>query len=601
MIQRSRGEKIFNVVNLCLLGFLGFVTLYPFLYTVSISLSTQAEASREGLHVIPGNPDDLLRAVKEGFRGQWAPKAGPFTADEIEDPARLALDLAVARDEVSRYLRTRFEPATLALLEAQRVAYEQLRAAEPDRSIAPPPAPPALTEALVAELDEALHDEQLFVPPGASPFAAADLREPAAVARKLQAAPDEVSQFIRGKLPPAMRQRLDAWRSPDPLDQDLTEALADALEAAARDEAFYTPQRFARYRLPDAIQEDMARGFAGRARISLQRRMIQSVYTNDIHKADEMRFAGSRLYAEAAALAEKGVIGDDLIRLNRVLLQSAYPGGIRADLGVRGNLREFTAGLSLSSYTMVFQNPAILIGYANTLFRTIVGTLLTLVFTCIAAYPLSRRDMPHRGVISFLILFTMIFSGGLVPSFLLIKGIGLYNSRWVYVIPGLLSAFNIIIVKNFFQSIPDSLYEAATIDGASEWRTLFQIFIPLSKPVLATVGLWTAVAHWNMWFDAMIFIDDASKQVMQTYLQRIVIENNTDLIEKGLVNPDVLAFTSETIKAATTIVTILPILIVYPFVQRYFVKGILIGAVTGYASSRRLVYSEGVTTRSACE
>ncbi len=245
----------------------------------------------------------------------------------------------------------------------------------------------------------------------------------------------------------------------------------------------------------------------------------------------------------------------------------------------REGLHLFPREVTWTSYEMVFENPNIWVGYANTVFRTILGTVMTLLFTCLAAYPLSRRQMPHRGMITFFILFTMIFTGGLVPVFLLIRSIGLYNTRLVYILPLLLTAFNIIIVKNFFQSIPDSLHEAATIDGASEWRILFQVFIPLSKPVLATIGLWTAVIHWNMWFDAMLYVDDNSKQVMQTFLQRIVIENNTDLIEKGLVNPDVRTFTPETIKSATVVVTILPILLLYPFVQRYFVKGIILGAV----------------------
>lgn len=238
--------------------------------------------------------------------------------------------------------------------------------------------------------------------------------------------------------------------------------------------------------------------------------------------------------------------------------------------------------MTLASYEAVFNNPNLWVGYGNTVFRTVVGTLATLVVTCMAAYPLSRKEMPHRGALTFLVLFTMIFTGGLVPLFLLITGIGLYNSLLVYILPILLTAFNVIVVKNFFQSLPDSIYEAATIDGASEWRILFGIFMPLSKPVLATITLWTAVIHWNMWFDAMIYVDDNSKQVMQTFLQRIVIEGNTELIEKGLINPDdVKGFNQQTIKSATTVVTILPILVLYPFVQKYFVKGILLGSVKG--------------------
>ena len=246
---------------------------------------------------------------------------------------------------------------------------------------------------------------------------------------------------------------------------------------------------------------------------------------------------------------------------------------------MRDGMHLYPREISFTSYAMVLGNSEILTGYANTIFRTVVGTVATLFMTCLAAYPLSKKDLPGREMVTFVILFTMVFSGGLVPMFLLIKNIGLYNSRLVYIFPYLLGAFNIIIVKNFFQSLPDSVADSARIDGASEFRILRQIYIPLSKPVLATVGLWTAVIHWNMWFDAMIYIDDKSKQVMQTYLQRIVIESDTQLAAKGLVNPDFLAFTPETIKSATVIVTILPILLVYPFIQKYFLKGIMLGSV----------------------
>jgi len=235
--------------------------------------------------------------------------------------------------------------------------------------------------------------------------------------------------------------------------------------------------------------------------------------------------------------------------------------------------------ISLTSYKVVLSNPDIVTGFMNSVVRTVLGTVLTLLATCVAAYPLSRREMPHRSLITFIIVFTMLFGGGMVPGYLLIKKLGLINTVWVLVVPGMLSAFNIIIVKNFFQSLPESLIESARMDGAGEWRILFQIFIPLSKPVLATVALWSAVAHWNAWFDAMLYITDDSKQVLQTFLQRIVIESGTRMMELGINNTAVLSFTAETIKAATIIVTILPIICVYPFVQKYFVKGIMLGGV----------------------
>jgi len=235
--------------------------------------------------------------------------------------------------------------------------------------------------------------------------------------------------------------------------------------------------------------------------------------------------------------------------------------------------------VSWTSYQMVFNNPDILIGYRNTVFRTVTGTCLVLLVTSLMAYPLSRPELVHRRGWMIFILITMIFHGGLIPSYLLIRNLGLIDSMLVYIVPGLVTGFNVIILKNFFQGVPNSLAESARIDGASEWRILFQIYLPLSKPVLATIGLWTAVAHWNAWFDALLYINSDDKQVLQMFLQRIVIANNTELIERNLINPEIQQFTPETIKAATVIVTILPILFLYPFLQKYFLKGIMLGGV----------------------
>ena len=153
------------------------------------------------------------------------------------------------------------------------------------------------------------------------------------------------------------------------------------------------------------------------------------------------------------------------------------------------------------------------------------------------------------------------------------------NTVWALVIPGALTAFNVIVVKNFFQQVPESLLEAARMEGAGEWKILARIYVPLSKPVLATVGLWTAVSHWNQWFDAMLYITDDRKQVLQNLLQRVVIENSSRLIEMGKSTQDVSGYTPETVKAATVVITVLPMLLLYPFVQRYFTKGILLGGV----------------------
>lgn len=250
-----------------------------------------------------------------------------------------------------------------------------------------------------------------------------------------------------------------------------------------------------------------------------------------------------------------------------------------AAAAARGGFQLWPEEFSAEAYANVFANPDILTGYRNTLFRTVVGTLASLTVTAMMAYPLSRRELPHRRKLIFFVLITMLFSGGLVPHYLVVRSLGLVDNLLVYILPGLVGAFNVLIMRNFFQSIPESLGESARLDGAGEATILFRIYLPLSTPILATVGLWTAVGHWNSWMDALIYINRDDFQVLQLYLQRIVIFNNTELIEKGLVDPDVQLPAPETIKAATVIVTILPILCLYPFVQRYFVKGIMVGSV----------------------
>ena len=244
-----------------------------------------------------------------------------------------------------------------------------------------------------------------------------------------------------------------------------------------------------------------------------------------------------------------------------------------------GGLLVLPRHFSLGSYDMIFHDPWFLRGFGNSLVRTVLGVAATLLMTSLAAYPLSRPNLPWRRQIIFYIIFTMLFSGGLVPKYLMLKNLGLIDNRLVLVLPLMLTAFNIIILKNFFQQIPPSYEEAAKMDGASDFVILFRIFLPLSKPALATIALWTAVIHWNAWFDAMIFITSNEKQVVQIFLQRIVIENSVKDMQFGTPNFNEQLYTPDALKAAVTVVTVLPILAVYPFVQRYFVKGITLGGI----------------------
>lgn len=237
---------------------------------------------------------------------------------------------------------------------------------------------------------------------------------------------------------------------------------------------------------------------------------------------------------------------------------------------------------TLDNYRRVFANAHIWTGFANTLFRTIVGTALSLIMSIHIAYPLSKRYYPHRSFWTALVVFTMFFSGGMIPDFVLIRSLDLYNSRWSLILPVLINTFNMIIIRNFFMAIPDSLEESARIDGANDIVILYRIILPVSFSIIATVTLWTAVSHWNAWFDSLIYISDGTKQVLQTILRRIVLEGSQQLMNlQGGSIQDSANVNTETIKAATVMVATVPILMVYPFVQKYFVKGVMVGSLKG--------------------
>lgn len=247
---------------------------------------------------------------------------------------------------------------------------------------------------------------------------------------------------------------------------------------------------------------------------------------------------------------------------------------------LRGGLRLIPSPITLDGYRYVLDSPELWRAAFNTLQRVVLGTIWGLAVTMLTAYPLSRDEFPFRRVFMIMIVFTMLFSGGLIPDYLLRKELGLLNSPLVLILPGL-TAFNIIIMRNFFRSLPQEVMEAAELDGANQWRIFRDIALPLSKPILATMALFIAVAHWNAYFDALIYITDRDKYVLQVILRRVLLESQvgmfiptgTDL--SGVVQPA----TQETIKAALVMVTTFPVIVVYPFLQRFFIKGTLLGAV----------------------
>lgn len=233
-----------------------------------------------------------------------------------------------------------------------------------------------------------------------------------------------------------------------------------------------------------------------------------------------------------------------------------------------------------SGYAGVFQNDSIWVAYKNTIFRTISGTALTIMLTFMGAYPLAKKSLPHRKFWTFFIMLTMFFSGGLIPSYLLIKNLGMMDTIWSLILPGVISTYMLLVARSFLSALPESLEEAAKIDGANELFILFKVVLPLSMPIIATVGLYSAVFHWNAWFDSMLYIQDASKQVLQLVLRNILITGSDPLIEQ-MTGGNKQVINTETLKMAVLVVSILPILCVYPFLQKYFIQGSLIGSVKG--------------------
>ncbi|WDH82370.1 carbohydrate ABC transporter permease [Paenibacillus urinalis] len=237
-------------------------------------------------------------------------------------------------------------------------------------------------------------------------------------------------------------------------------------------------------------------------------------------------------------------------------------------------------GFNLDAYRSVLANPGIGLGFRNTLFIVVVGVTVNLLMTSLGAYVLSRKNVMWNKVFMFLIVFTMFFSGGLIPLYLVVKGVGLLDSLWSTIIPFSISTFNLIIMRTAFMGIPDSLEESAKIDRANHFTILFRIIIPLSMPVIAVMILYYAVDKWNGWFYASVFIKSRELFPLQLVLREILIANSTDSMSTGASAGDRFQI-GETIKYATIIVATVPILCVYPFVQRFFVKGVMVGSLKG--------------------
>lgn len=288
---------------------------------------------------------------------------------------------------------------------------------------------------------------------------------------------------------------------------------------------------------------------------------------------------------KSAGIADRIFNGINLIIMLAVLIATLYPfwyvvvaSFSSIDHIISSTVLLVPNGIHLDAYKQVFRNNMIPKAYANTLFVTIVGTALSMLLSVIGAYVLSIRNLPGRTVLTFFVVFTMLFSGGMVPTYLVVSRLGLINSIWSLIIPGAISAYNMILLRNFFQSVPEGLYEAAVIDGIRPSGYLFRILLPLSMAAIATITLFYAVSYWNDYFTSVLYVRNRDLWPMQRVLREALLtaESQTMLFDDSK-----KSVPSETLKNAMIVVSVVPILCVYPFLQKYFVKGVMVGSMKG--------------------
>lgn len=234
---------------------------------------------------------------------------------------------------------------------------------------------------------------------------------------------------------------------------------------------------------------------------------------------------------------------------------------------------------TFSAYERILSSPLIWQSFFVSVFRSAVGTLLMLLLTVTGAYVLSVRTLPGRNIMLFLVVATILFHAGLIPTYLVVKQLGLIDSIWALILLYLVDSFGLLVIKIFIENLPDGLMEAGKIDGASDMQALIRIVIPLAAPALAAIGLFNVVFHWNSWFDAMVYLNDASLYPMQLILKNMLTAASSDAMQALVLSGN--AVTPESLKMATVIVGTLPILLVYPFLQKHFIKGVYMGAVKG--------------------
>lgn len=300
---------------------------------------------------------------------------------------------------------------------------------------------------------------------------------------------------------------------------------------------------------------------------------VSEVMSFVMHKSSSDRFVDIVIYSSLTLFALS-----TLFPLYYVFIVSITP---YAEVLRNGGFIIVPSQITFDAYKEIFSSTRVPHALRLTLFITLLGTLLNLVVTILLAYPLSKKRLGGRNPILVAIVFTMLFSGGLIPTYLVVRGIGIYNTVWALLIPGLVSTFNLLIIKTYFENLPEEMEDAAKVDGCGDVRTLFSIVLPLSMPIVATLGLFYGVGHWNEYFKGIMYVTDRELAPMQVVLRNMIQSPNVNQELALYGSSDMAPLPPETVKMATVTVAIVPILVVYPFLQKYFMKGMLLGAIKG--------------------
>lgn len=244
-----------------------------------------------------------------------------------------------------------------------------------------------------------------------------------------------------------------------------------------------------------------------------------------------------------------------------------------------GRVTFWPVGWNTDAFTSMIEGTRMLSAFRNSVVITVVGVVLSMLVTVLTAYPLSRKLFPGRRYVTLAMIFTMMFTGGMIPTYLIVKIFGLVNSYWALWIPALVNTYNMLVMKTYFENIPDELEEAGKMDGCGQWRQLLQIILPLSKPVLATITLFYAVSYWNSFFNVMLYINESAKYNLAVLVQNMI--QNQQLLQEIVLTGAQVEVVPESLKAASVMIMMLPMIVIYPFLQKYFVKGVMLGAVKG--------------------